>query len=132
MRLDHLILPVNDLAASLEFYTRILGFTSERQRPPFEVIRVTPDFVIQLAPWGTRGGEHLAFALSRAEFEDVFRRVREAGLEYGDAFDGVGNMRGPGRADGAHGTTESLYFFDPSRHLIEIATYDEQDALGQR
>ena len=123
-RLDHLILMVNDQQRSVEFYTRVLGFAHEGQRPPFEVIRVTPDLVIQLAPWGTKGGEHLAFAMSPDEFAATFRRVREAGIAYGDAFDAVGNMRGPGASDGARGATKSVYFFDPSQHLIEIACYE--------
>jgi len=124
VRLDHLILAVNDLRASVDFYTHVLGFTREDDRPPFAMLRVTPDFVMQLAPWGTKGGQHLAFALARDEFDRVFQRVREAGIEYGDAFDAVGNMRGPGRADGALGATYSLYFFDPNRHLLEIAYYE--------
>jgi catechol 2,3-dioxygenase-like lactoylglutathione lyase family enzyme len=124
-RLDHLILPVNDREKSVEFYTRILGFRYEGEREPFSVLRVAPDLVLQLAPWGTQGGEHLAFALAREEFEAAFRRVREAGIPYGDAFDSVGNGRGPGTADGARGAWQAVYFFDPSRHLIEIAFYDE-------
>ena len=123
LQLDHLILAVNDRERSIEFYTRILGLTDEGMRGPFAVLRVDPDCVIQLAPWGTPGGEHLAFAMTRAELDGIFERVRSAGLPYGDAFDGVGNMRGPGEADGAHGVTKSLYFFDPSKHLIEILTY---------
>jgi len=123
MRLDHLILPVNELDATLDFYTRIVGLTREPDRPPFSVLRVTPDFVVLLAPWGTKGGEHLAFAMTASELDAAFRRVREAGIEYGDAFDAVGNMRGPGVADGARGATRSLYVFDPSRHLIELACY---------
>jgi catechol 2,3-dioxygenase-like lactoylglutathione lyase family enzyme len=122
-QLDHLILMVNDVEKSLAFYTRILGFTHDGERPPFAVVRVTPDFVLQLAPWGTKGGEHLAFSMTRDEFEAVFRRVREGGIPYGDAFDGVGNMRGPGDASGAHGASRSVYFFDPSQHLIEITYY---------
>src|SRR5262250_728643 len=114
VRLDHLILPVNDQKQSLAFYAGILGLEHEADRPPFATVRVTPDLVLQLAPWGTGGGEHLAFAMDRRNFEAVFRRVREAGIEYGDAFDSVGNMRGPGRADGARGPTKSVYFFDPS------------------
>jgi catechol 2,3-dioxygenase-like lactoylglutathione lyase family enzyme len=121
--LDHLILAVNDTKASVEFYTRVLGFTYDGERPPFATVRVTPELVLQLAPWGTSGGEHLAFALPRAEFDEVFRRVRDAGIPYGDGFESVGNMRGPGRSDGARGATESVYFFDPSRHLIEIVRY---------
>ena len=123
MRLDHLILPVNDLDASLDFYTRIVGLAREPDRPPFSVLRVTPDFVILLGSWGTKGGEHLAFAMTASELDGAFRRIKEVGIEYGDAFDAVGNMRGPGVADGARGATRSLYIFDPSRHLIELASY---------
>jgi hypothetical protein len=33
-------------------------------------------------------------------------------------------MRGPGKADGAHGDTQSLYLLDPNRHLIELLYYE--------
>jgi catechol 2,3-dioxygenase-like lactoylglutathione lyase family enzyme len=122
-QLDHLILAVNDVQKSLDFYTGVLGFTHEGDRPPFSTVRVTPDLVLQLAPWGTRGGEHLAFAMAPDEFEEVFRRLRDAGIAYGDSFDSAANMRGPGQADGARGATRSLYVFDPSEHLIEIIYY---------
>lgn len=69
--------------------------------------------------------EHLAFAMSRREFEDVFRRIREAGIEYGDSFHAVGNMQGPGDEDGSRGPGKARYFFDPGRHLIEIRYYDQ-------
>jgi len=95
LQLDHLILPVNDREASIAFYTRIFGFSHEGQRDPFSAIRVTPDLILQLAPWGTKGGEHLAFSMSRAEFDEVFGRIRDAGIAYGDTFQTVGNMRGP-------------------------------------
>ena len=124
MLLDHLILKVNDAEASAAFYTEVLGLAEEGRRDPFTVLRVAPDFTIQLAPWGTTGGEHLAFAMSRADFEAVSRRIRERGIEFGDAFDSVGNMRGPGEAVGARGPGASLYFFDPNRHLIEIRHYE--------
>ena len=124
-RLDHLILNVNDRAKSVEFYSRVLGFTyeGEREGTPFSVIKVSPDFMIQLAPFGTKGNEHLAFCLSRDEFEAAFRRIRDAGIEYGDSFDRVGTIRGPGDSEGALGACKSVYLFDPNHHLIEIAFY---------
>ena len=124
MELDHLILHVNDLAASIAFYTRILGFTPEGERPPFSVIRVAPGLTLQLAPWGTQGGTHLAFAMPRAEFEVVFRRVVEAGVEYGDSFHAVGNRQGPGDEVGSRGPGKAVYCFDPNKHLIEIRYYE--------
>ena len=124
MMLDHLILKVNDRNESVRFYSDVLGLVCEGEQGPFSVVRVTPDFTMQLAPWGTTGGEHLAFSMSRREFEEVFRRVREFGIEFGDSFHSVGNMKGPGEELGARGPGVSLYFLDPSKHLIEVRHYE--------
>jgi catechol 2,3-dioxygenase-like lactoylglutathione lyase family enzyme len=62
--------------------------------------------------------------MAKDEFEQVFSRVREAGIPYGDTFHEVGNMRGPGDETGARGPGKAVYFFDPSRHLIEIRHYE--------
>lgn len=124
MVLDHLILQVNDAEESARFYANILGFTNEGKDGPFTVVRVSPELTLQLAPWGTKGGEHLAFAPSRTDFESVFKRIREAGIEFGDSFHAVGNMRGPGREVGARGLAPTLYFFDPNKHLFEIRHYE--------
>lgn len=127
MVLDHLILNVNDVAESVRFYTEVLGFGHESGHEPFTVIRVSPDFLILLGPWPTEGGEHLAFSMPRAEFEDVFRRVQQRSIPFGDTFDKIGNMQGPSlesRDGGAHGRAVSLYFHDPNKHMIEIRHYE--------
>lgn len=121
--LDHLILTVNDREDSVRFYTDVMGFGHEGEDGPFSVIRVSPETTLQLAPWGTEGGQHLAFALSPAEFEAAFERVRAAGLAYGDSFHDVGNMRGPGEEAGARGLAPTVYLFDPNGHLIELRHY---------
>ena len=125
MQLDHLILAVNDRDASVAFFTDVLHFTNEGEDGPFSVIRVSPDLTLQVAPWGTTGGEHLAFSMPRAEFEATFARIKAAGIPYGDSFHDVGNMQGPGREAGARGDGPTLYFFDPNQHLIEIRHYDD-------
>src|SRR5215467_626209 len=75
--IDHLILNVNELAPSVDFYVNILGFEYEGTDAPFTVGRVNPAFTLQLAPWGTEGNEHLAFTLSREAFDKAFARVKE-------------------------------------------------------
>jgi catechol 2,3-dioxygenase-like lactoylglutathione lyase family enzyme len=122
--IDHLILNVNDIAASVDFYVNVLGFRLEGQDGPFTVIRVSDDFTLQLAPWGTSGNEHLAFALSREDFDSAFARVRANAIPYGDSFHAVGNNLGPGEESGARGLAPTLYLNDPNKHLIEIRTYD--------
>lgn len=124
MELDHWIVRVSDLERSVAFWTRTLGLRDEGREGPFAVLRVTPGLTVQLAPWGTEGHEHFAFALSRSEFDTTFARLQEDGVAYGDSFHDVGNMKGPGSESGARGVAEALYFFDPDRHLIEIRTYE--------
>ena len=122
--IDHLILNVNEVSSSVDFYVNVLGFELEGEDGPFTVIRVSEDFTLQLAPWGTGGYEHLAFALSREAFDDAFARVKEKGIPYGDSYHTVGNNSGPGVESGARGPAPTLYMNDPNNHLIEIRTYD--------
>ena len=124
--LDHIILKVNDLRTSVDFYTGILGFTNEGTDGPFTLLRVNAKFQIQLAPWGTPGFEHYAFAVSKIEFQNIFERIRAAGIAYGPAFDSVGSNTGPGEEAGAQGLAPTLYFNDPNKHLLEIRSYERQ------
>ena len=121
--LDHIIIKVNDLKASIEFYTSIPGFAVEGNDGPFVVVRVSPEFQIQFAEWGTPGLEHYAFSVSRTEFEKIFSRIKSAGIEYGPTFDSVGSNAGSGEELGARGMAPTIYFNDPSKHLLEIRTY---------
>ena len=122
--LDHVILKVNDLDASVSFYTQIMGFTNAGVDGPFTVIRVDESFQLQLAPWGTKGFEHYAFAVGADEFNKIFERVKAAGIDYGPTFESVGTNRGPGNEVGARGAAPTIYFNDPNKHLIEIRTYE--------
>ena len=126
--LDHLILKVNDLDASLAFYTRILGFALAGTEGPFTVLRQRPDCQLQLAPWGTPGFEHYAFAVSAAEFDAIVARLAQAGIPTGPSFHQVGQVAGVGSEVGARGAAPTLYFNDPNQHLLEIRCYDGQVA----
>jgi catechol 2,3-dioxygenase-like lactoylglutathione lyase family enzyme len=121
--IDHIILKVNDLQASVAFYTEVLGFVAEGTDGPFTLVRVGPECQLQLAPWGTPGFEHFAFAVSRTEFEQIFARIKAAGIAYGPTFDSVGTKTGPGDEPGARGRAPTLYFNDPNKHLVEIRSY---------
>ena len=122
--IDHLILNVNEISSSVDFYVNVLGFELGGEDGPFTVIRVNEDFTLQLAPSGTGGNEHLAFALSREAFDEAFARVKEKGIPFGDSYHSVGNNAGSGVESGARGPAPTLYMNDPNNHLIEIRTYD--------
>jgi len=74
----------------VDFYVNVLGFELEGEDGPFTVVRVSNDFTVPLAPWGASGNEHLAFALSREDFDNAFARVKAKGIPYGDSCHAVG------------------------------------------
>lgn len=122
--LDHIILKVNDLEASVAFYTTVLGFALEGTDGPFTLVRVSPDCQLQMAAWGTPGFEHYAFAVSKPEFDRIFTRIKADGIPYGPTFKSVGTNTGPGEESGARGAAPTLYFNDPNKHLLEIRCYE--------
>jgi catechol 2,3-dioxygenase-like lactoylglutathione lyase family enzyme len=123
VELDHMIIPVNDASESVAFYTAVLGFGDEGESPPFSVVRVGPGLTLQLAPWGTDGNWHVAFAMSRDEFDTALARLRDTGTAFGDSFHDAANGRGPSVSDGGRGSGQAIYLLDPNRHLIELRYY---------
>jgi catechol 2,3-dioxygenase-like lactoylglutathione lyase family enzyme len=122
--LDHTILEVTDLAESVSFYRDVVGLQHRGRHGPFEVILITEDTALDLWEQPSPASRHLAFRMDRATFDATFERIRNSGGTYGDGPSSPTNMRGPGRSGGVHGDTDSVYFHDPSGHILEILTYD--------
>lgn len=124
VRLDHTILEVDDLDASVRFYRDVVGLRHRGRSGGFEVMLVTDDLALDLSRSDDPPSRHLAFAMDRAGFDAAFERIKESGITYGDGPSSPRSMRGPGRSSGVHGATDSVYFHDPSGHLLEILTYE--------
>lgn len=122
--LDHTILEVRDLDESAAFYRDIVGLTDRGRSSRFHVMLITDDLALDLAEADSPASRHLAFRLDRPTFEATFDRIRQGGVTYGDSPSSPDSMAGPGRSSGVHGRTDSVYFRDPSGHLLEILTYD--------
>jgi hypothetical protein len=80
--------------------------------------------MILLAPFGAKVSQHLAFALSRKDFDKTVALVKANSIPHGSSWDNVGSNTGPGVEDGARGSAPTFYMFDPSKNLIEIRTYE--------
>lgn len=125
--LDHTILEVIDLTQSVAFYRDVVGLESRGRHGPFEVMLITPDLALDLWERAQPASRHLAFGMDRATFEATFARIRASGISFGDGPSTPTSMRGPGRSSGVHGKTDSVYFSDPSGHILEILTYDDAE-----
>lgn len=122
-RLDHLVLTVRDIDATIEFYTRVLGmeavtFGAGRRALAFgrQKINLHP----AAAPFGrhalhpTPGSGDLCF-IAAEPIEDVVAHLRRVGVAIED---------GPATRTGALGPITSVYFRDPDQNLIEVSRYD--------
>ena len=122
--LDHIILPVAEAERSVRFYYKILGFKYE----PVALVRVSPTTVLQLIQRAPETSQHLAFSMPREEFDRAFGRLKAEGIPFGDDFDTVGTMSGPGKSHGSEKNGDSIYFRDPDDHMLEIICYESAAA----
>jgi catechol 2,3-dioxygenase-like lactoylglutathione lyase family enzyme len=129
--LDHLVVNVTDVEASVAWYQRVLGMT--RQDAPGTPVRTSVHFgrqKINLRPvsaskddWFTAdheaaGSDDLCFITQSAP-EDVVAHLKACGVVI---------EVGPVERLGARGMMMSVYCRDPDGSLIEISTYGTSGA----
>ena len=125
VELDHTIVCARDTAEAIRFYTDVVGLTYGGRVGRFEVIRVNDHLAFDLVTASECSSRHFAFVMDTATFVETFARIKQTGTVYGDGPGRHRNRRGPGRSTGTLGRTWSVYFEDPSGHLLEILTYDD-------
>jgi catechol 2,3-dioxygenase-like lactoylglutathione lyase family enzyme len=121
-RLDHLVLTVADIDATVDFYTGVLGMTAvtfgvERTalafgRSKINLHRAGHEFEPKAAR-PTPGSADLCL-ISAGPLDQVIGEL---------AAHGVPLEEGPVERTGAAGPILSVYFRDPDQNLIEVSTY---------
>lgn len=114
--LDHVVLRVRDLAASIDFYKRILGAKVERQLQAPRIVQLRiGESLLDLVP-GRKGRAKTAnmdhFAMRVAPFDPaaLARRLARFGIEPGPVAERYG----------AEGYGPSIYFNDPDGNTVEL------------
>lgn len=115
--LNHTIVPARDKKASAEFFARIFDLKVEPTVGHFAAVRVNDTLTLDFADEEEFDSHHYAFHVSDQEFDAIFTRVQEAGLEYSSdpmhQNKGQINHRKEGRG---------FYFYDPNGHNLELLT----------
>jgi catechol 2,3-dioxygenase-like lactoylglutathione lyase family enzyme len=119
-RIDHFVLTVRDIAATCDFYTRVLGMEVVTFAPGRLALRFgqqkinlhevghLPDRVAQ-AP--TPGAMDFCL-ITRTPVSQVIEHLRACGVEI---------VAGPVERSGALGPIQSVYIRDPDGNLVEIS-----------
>ena len=118
VHLNHTIVRSRDKHESATFLSEMLGVAAPVPFGPFLVVEVDngvslyfDDDVGEIVP------QHYAFLVSEDEFDQIFGRIQDAGLDY--YADPAGHLKGEiNHHDGGRG----VYWADPSGHWLEIIT----------
>ena len=117
-QLNHTIVHSRDSQVAADFLSDVLGLPKAEPFGPFLVVEaangVSLDFLdtddIVLV-------EHYAFLVGEDEFDEIFGRIRERGLEYwADP-----RQSQPGEIN-HHDGGRGVYFESPDGHMLEIIT----------
>ncbi len=121
-RLDHLVLTVADIEATVDFYTRVLGMRAETfdggrralvfGRQKINLHQVGREFTPRAAR-ATAGSSDFCL-ITGTPLADVRAELAAAGVEV---------EVGPVPKVGALGPMQSVYVRDPDANLVEIAVY---------
>jgi catechol 2,3-dioxygenase-like lactoylglutathione lyase family enzyme len=116
--LNHHIVWSCDAETSARFLADMLGFQPPVKLGHFVTVRVSPDVTFDfMTTERDIMPQHYAFLVSEREFDAVFDRIRERGLEYWAA---------PLHQDANHVNRlddgRGVYFDDPTGHELEIIT----------
>lgn len=119
VQLNHTIVLATDKKASARFLAGMLGLRVEPQFGPFIPVSTANGVTLDFADAGERQivPQHYAFLISEEEFDEVFARIRDAGLTYW--ADPHGTRPGEiNHNDGGRG----VYWDDPDGHRLEVIT----------
>ena len=123
--LDHVVLRVADINASLEWYRRVLGCTVERRIESFGLYQLRAgENLIDLVPVASKAGkpggrapgrtrrnmEHFALKLAAFDEKRLRRYLKRRGIAAGETA----------RRYGADGHGPSLYLTDPDGNTVEL------------
>jgi catechol 2,3-dioxygenase-like lactoylglutathione lyase family enzyme len=118
VQLNHTIVWSRDQHRSAKFFVDVFGRPAPVRFGPFLVVEV--DNGVSLDYHDTNGDvtpQHYAFLVSEEDFDAIFGRVVERGLDY---WAEPGRTR-PGQIN-HHDGGRGVYFPDPDGHMLEIIT----------
>jgi len=124
IKLNHTIVYSRDKHASSEFMTDLFGLPEPVAFGPFIGVEVGNEVTLDFYDEEGEGTpQHYAFLVGEDEFDEIFDRIKERGLDYW-ADPGHHLATQINTHDGGRG----VYFDDPSGHSLEIITRPYADA----
>ena len=115
--LNHTIVPARDKEASARFFADIFGLKYKGSVGHFAPVRVNETLTLDFDNDDDFDTHHYAFHVSDPEFDEIFKRVQEAGIPFGSDPWHLENKE-LNSWNGGRG----VYFRDLNGHILELLT----------
>ncbi|NRF29549.1 VOC family protein [Vibrio coralliilyticus] len=117
--IDHIVLTVSDIKASVEFYRRVLKmeevtFAGGRKALRFGNQKINLQLLGQEPRNHAQVGSGDLCLITHWSLEDVITHLQQKNIRI---------VEGPVEKSGATGAIRSVYFLDPDSNLIEVSVY---------
>ncbi|ANW26685.1 glyoxalase [Vibrio coralliilyticus] len=117
--IDHIVLTVSDIKASVEFYRRVLKmeevtFAGGRKALRFGNQKINLQLLGQESRNHAQVGSGDLCLITHWSLEDVITHLQQQNIRI---------VEGPVEKSGATGAISSVYFLDPDSNLIEVSVY---------
>ena len=116
--LNHTIVPAKDHEAAARFFAGIMGLEYRGPHSHFAPVRINDTLTLDFDTGEGFQHHHLAFHVTEDEFDDIFGRIKAAGIAYGSGPRSQDDMDINHRLGG-----RGVYFRDPENgHSYELLT----------
>ncbi len=126
--MDHIVLRVKDVEASMKFYVEVMGLQPERVdqwkagEVRFPSARLNADTIIDffasdqetIGREGVKNQDHYCMVIEKTDMEELKAKFEAMGVDI---------QAGPGKRWGSHGDGISLYIYDPDNNVVELRHY---------
>ena len=119
IKLNHTIVPARDKEAAARFFAKIFGLSYHGPMSHFAPVRVNDELTLEFDTAESFEPHHYAFHVSDDEFDAIFKRIQEAGIDWGSDPWSPANRQLNSRKGG-----RGVYFRDPNGHMLELLTRD--------
>ena len=117
--LNHTIVPSHNNVESAKFYSRIFGFEYVGEWGHFAIVKVNSTLQLDFQEQKDFSSVHYAFKVSEHQFDEILKRIKTDGVDFGSGPYTTNNEKINIDNDG-----RAIYFHDANGHVLEIMTQD--------
>jgi catechol 2,3-dioxygenase-like lactoylglutathione lyase family enzyme len=117
IKLNHTIVPAKDKEAAAKFFAKIFGLPYNGATGHFAPVQVNDELTLDFDNADSFDVHHYAFHVSDDEFDAIFKRVQDTGIEWGSDPWSPSNRQLNSRKGG-----RGVYFRDLDGHMLELLT----------